>query len=216
MATARNKGILLAMMEPPAAIEEEFNDWYDTEHVPERAAIRGFESALRFVCIDGWPRYLAVYDLAYPGVLDEEEYGRVSGRNFSAWTRRLQGKVRGQYRAVGTQVYPGNALTGNPARLTLLRFRGVQPSAEQRIREALVTTFAMRTETSQVRLFRADAEGTTDYVALIESQAAFPMATLDLTVFGTQRTHMDVVNTYVRHWPQRRPGDTDSAAEKGR
>ena len=209
MATAQNKGLLLAMMEPPAAIEEEFNDWYDTEHVPERAAIRGFESALRFVCTDGWPRYLAIYDLAYPGVLDEEEYGRVSGGNFSAWTRRIQGKVRGQYRAVGTQVYPGNALTGNPARLTLLRFGKVQPSAEQRIREALVVTFAMRTETSQVRLFRADSEGATDFLALIESQAAFPMAALDLTVFGTQRTHMDMVNTYVRHWPQRRPGDAD-------
>lgn len=207
MATAQNKGLLLAMMEPPAAIEEEFNDWYDTEHVPERAAIRGFESALRFVCIDGWPRYLAIYDLAYPAVLDEEEYGRVSGRHFSAWTRRIQGKVRGQYRAVGTQVYPGNALTGNPARLTLLRFSKVQPSAEQRIREALVVTFAMRTETSQVRLFRADTEGVTDYLALIESQAAFPMSTLDLTVFGTQRGHMDMVNTYVRHWPQQRPGD---------
>ena len=102
-----------------------------------------------------------------------------------------------------------NALTGNPARLTLLRFKGVQPSAEQRIREALVVTFAMRTETSQLRLFRADAEGATDYLALIESQAAFPMSTLDLTVFGTQRSHMDMVNTYVRHWPQRRPTDAD-------
>ena len=201
---AQNKGILLVTMEPPAAIEEEFNDWYDTEHIPERAAIHGFESALRFVCIDGWPRYLALYDLAYPGVLEEEEYGRVAGANFSAWTRRIQSKTRGQYRAVGTQVYPGNAVTGNPARLTLLRFKGVQTHAEQRIREALVVTFATRTETSQIRLFRADADGATDYLALIESQVAFPWSTLDLTVFGTQRQHMDMVNTYVRHWPQRR------------
>jgi hypothetical protein len=206
---ARNKGILLVTMEPPAAIEEEFNDWYDTEHIPERAAISGFESALRFVCIDGWPRYLALYDLAYPEVLGEEEYSRVAGANFSAWTRRIQGKVRGQYRAVGTQVYPGNALTGNPARLTLLRFSGVQPDAEQRIREALIATFLMRTETSQVRLFRADASGATDYLALIESQAAFDMSTLDLSAFGTQRQHMDMVNTYVRHWPQRRAADAD-------
>lgn len=204
MANAQAKGLLLVTMEPPAAIEEEFNDWYDTEHIPERAAIRGFESALRYVCIDGWPRYLAIYDLSYPDILNEEEYGRVSGANFSAWTRRIQGKVRGQYRAVATQVYPGNALTGSPARLTLLRFSRTQPSAEQRIREALVMTFAMRTETSQVRLFRADADGATDYLALIESQAAFAMSALDLTVFGTQRTHIDMVNTYVRHWPQRR------------
>ena len=209
MAIAQNKGILLVTMEPPAAIEEEFNDWYDTEHIPERAGIRGFESALRFVCTDGWPRYLAIYDLAYPDVLNEEEYGRFSGKNFGPWTRRIQGKVRGQYRAVGTQVYPGNALTGNPARLTLLRFSRVQPSAEQRIREALVVTFAMRTETSQVRLFRADADGASDYLALIESQAAFSLSALDLTVFGTQRQHIDMVKTYVRHWPQRRVTDAD-------
>lgn len=202
-----NKGILLVTMEPPAAIEEEFNDWYDTEHIPERAAISGFESALRFVCIEGWPRYLALYDLAYPGVLDGEEYARVSGANFSAWTRRIQGKVRGQYRAVGTQVYPGNAVTGNSARLTLLRFSRVQPEGAQRIREALVATFLMRTETSQVRLFRADNNGAIDYLALIESHSAFDMSNLNLSVFGSQRQNMDMVNTYVRHWPQRRATD---------
>jgi hypothetical protein len=202
-----NKGILLVTMEPPAAIEEEFNDWYDTEHIPERAAIGGFESALRFVCIEGWPRYLALYDLAYPGVLDGEEYARVSGANFSAWTRRIQGKVRGQYRAVGIQVYPGNAVTGNSARLTLLRFSRVQPEGAQRIREALVATFLMRTETSQVRLFRADNNGAIDYLALIESHSAFDMSNLNLSVFGSQRQNMDMVNTYVRHWPQRRATD---------
>ena len=85
----------------------------------------------------------------------------------------------------------------------------MQPSAEQRIREALVVTFAMRTETSQLRLFRSDADGASNYLALIESQAAFPMSALDLTVFGTQRQHMDTVNTYVRHWPQRRASDAD-------
>ena len=211
MAT-RNKGMLLVTMEPPAAIEEEFNDWYDSEHIPERAAVRGFESALRYVCIDGWPRYLALYDLAYPEVLEEEEYARVSGTNFSAWTRRIQRKVRGQYRAVGIQVYPGQALTGKSARLTLLRFRGAQADAENRIREALVVTFAARTETSQVRLFRAHEDGALDYLALIESQAAFDMSALDLTVFGSQRQHMDMVNTYVRHWPQRRAANAAPGA----
>lgn len=46
---SKYKGFLLVTMEPPPAIEEEFNDWYDTEHVPERAFIRGFESAHRYV-----------------------------------------------------------------------------------------------------------------------------------------------------------------------
>src|SRR5215813_11634719 len=60
-----DKGFLLVTMEPPPAFEEEFNAWYDTEHLPERLALPGFETARRFVCISGHPRYLAMYDLAH-------------------------------------------------------------------------------------------------------------------------------------------------------
>ena len=43
------RGLLLTMTEPPAAMEEEFNAWYETEHLPERLAIAGFRSARRWV-----------------------------------------------------------------------------------------------------------------------------------------------------------------------
>jgi hypothetical protein len=76
------RGLLLAMMEPPPAMEEEFQDWYDTEHFPERATCEGFLTALRFICIDGWPRYLALYDLADTNVLRIGSY-RVSGGNIA-------------------------------------------------------------------------------------------------------------------------------------
>jgi len=52
-------GLLLVTMEPTAAMQEEFNDWYDQEHIPERIALPGFLSATRWVCLQGWPRYLA-------------------------------------------------------------------------------------------------------------------------------------------------------------
>ena len=55
-----NKGFLLVLMQPPPTLEEEFNAWYDTEHIAERRAVPGFETALRYVCIDGAPRYLAM------------------------------------------------------------------------------------------------------------------------------------------------------------
>ena len=64
-----NKGFLLVLMQPPPAFEDEFNAWYDTEHIPERVAVPGFETGIRFVCIDGAPKYLAVYDLVRPEVL---------------------------------------------------------------------------------------------------------------------------------------------------
>jgi hypothetical protein len=43
------RGLLLTMTEPPPAMEEEFNAWYDREHLPERLSIPGFRSARRWV-----------------------------------------------------------------------------------------------------------------------------------------------------------------------
>ena len=74
----KSKGFLLVLMQPPATLEDEFNAWYDTEHVPERVAVPGFETGLRYVCLDGFPRYLAMYDTVNPEVFDTEGYLRVS------------------------------------------------------------------------------------------------------------------------------------------
>ena len=42
-----NKGFLLVFMHPPAECEEEFNAWYDTEHIPERLSVPGILTGLR-------------------------------------------------------------------------------------------------------------------------------------------------------------------------
>jgi len=43
------RGLLLTMTEPPAAMDGEFNAWYDDEHLPARLAITSFRSARRRV-----------------------------------------------------------------------------------------------------------------------------------------------------------------------
>jgi hypothetical protein len=58
------RGLLLTMTEPPAAMEEEFNAWYDTEHLAQRLAD----------CRPGEGKYLATYELDSPGVLQAVEY----------------------------------------------------------------------------------------------------------------------------------------------
>ena len=37
-------GILIAAMDFSNVAEDEFNDWYDTEHIPERQRVPGFHS----------------------------------------------------------------------------------------------------------------------------------------------------------------------------
>ena len=46
------KGLLIAAMNFSDVAEDEFHDWYDTEHVPERLAVPGFINADRWIGID--------------------------------------------------------------------------------------------------------------------------------------------------------------------
>jgi len=97
------------MMEPPEEMEEEFNEWYDTEHIPEREAVPGILSAQRFVVNEGFPRYLALYDLESIDVLQSESYKRIGGDHLSPWTRRIIRSVQGLKRNVYKQTFPGAA-----------------------------------------------------------------------------------------------------------
>ena len=50
------KGILIAAMDFSAAPEDEFHDWYDLEHIPERLAVPGFLNAQRWIAAES-PAY---------------------------------------------------------------------------------------------------------------------------------------------------------------
>ncbi|KAI0629411.1 hypothetical protein C8Q77DRAFT_1065480 [Trametes polyzona] len=71
-----NPGLLFVFGEAgPRLTDDEFNDWYDNEHVPLRMAIPAFERTTRWAAVDGIrPHYLATYDLASLSVLDEAPY----------------------------------------------------------------------------------------------------------------------------------------------
>ena len=203
MAEAANqvngKGFLMVSMEPTPAYDEEFNDWYDMEHVPERTRIPGFESGRRFVCVSGWPKYLSFYDLSDIGVLDSEAYKKASWNGFSAWTKRMLTKVRGQYRASGTQIYPGHVLTGHFSRLTLLRFRGAPDSLADRITQGVLANYEKRAETKQIRILRSDYNKQIDYIAWIEASAPYT-APMDVKLFGDAARYLDIVNEYTPYW----------------
>ena len=82
------------MTEPPPAMEEELNAWYDTEHMQERLGITGFRSARRWVADvqPGEGKYLATYELDTPAVLTSPEYlARFEGA--TPWTRRCLSKA---------------------------------------------------------------------------------------------------------------------------
>ena len=63
------KGTLIAAMRMGQAAEDEFNDWYDTEHLPERQRVPGFLVCQRWVGAHDRKVSVATYDLDTVAVL---------------------------------------------------------------------------------------------------------------------------------------------------
>jgi len=73
--------------------EEEFNPWYNTEHLPELLAIPSVLVAARYVATKGGPKYLAAYELASIDVLQPPEF---KNRPRTPWGRRVSPTVIGK------------------------------------------------------------------------------------------------------------------------
>jgi len=77
------KVLYIVSMTPDQGYEDAFNEWYDTEHVPELLECPGFESARRFTAIegiDGSPHYLAVYEMSGMEAFRSPEYLKLRAR----------------------------------------------------------------------------------------------------------------------------------------
>ena len=67
--------------------EEDFNAWYDREHLQGLASVPGTARAMRFRSIDGQPRYHACYDLTHRETLGSAPWLGVRG---TAWSDRVR------------------------------------------------------------------------------------------------------------------------------
>ncbi len=107
MANKRGTGLLMVWVDVPADVEEEFNRWYNEEHIAERLSVPGFLSAARYMAVSGGPKYLAMYELESPAVLESQAYKRVRD-NPTEWTKRMSPGVVGTnyVRNVYQQVFP--------------------------------------------------------------------------------------------------------------
>ena len=70
----KGTGMLMTSMDIDASHEQEFNQWYDREHLAERVAIEGFNEARRYVAVNARPKYLGLYSTATFDVLDSDAY----------------------------------------------------------------------------------------------------------------------------------------------
>jgi hypothetical protein len=79
--------VLLVRMGIPPEHEDEFNDWYNTDHVPALASVPGVYGARRYRTMAGSPKYLAMYELADADVRTSDAWRKAAD---SPWTVRMR------------------------------------------------------------------------------------------------------------------------------
>ncbi|MDN7738074.1 MULTISPECIES: DUF4286 family protein [Burkholderia] len=97
--------------------EDDFNAWYDREHMQERVAIPGFSHARRFLASDGATRrYLALYETVSLDVFRGEAYRQAFAQQ-TEWSLRSFERMRNNQRRVGELAFAAGA--GEGGRLAL-------------------------------------------------------------------------------------------------
>jgi hypothetical protein len=100
-ALTKGAAILFSEMTPDPSWENEFNEWYDAEHIPLRMAVPGFLSAQRYR-VRGTRNYLAVYEMDSPAALRSSAYLSVKN-NPSDRAKRMLGGVTGFTRYIAEE-----------------------------------------------------------------------------------------------------------------
>jgi len=163
------KAMLLTSMDIDASDEDDFNRWYDREHLEERVAIDGFIEARRYLAHAASPKYLCLYSTASLDVFESPAY-RERLANPTEWSRRTMARFRNMIRVVGRITISRGI--GRGAALGLVRLR---PPAEtpNRLRDTL-----------RDKLDPAALDGIIS-MHLIESEPALSGATADIPASAT-------------------------------
>lgn len=95
--------ILIVQMDIAPEMEEEFNRWYEEEHIPLLLQVPGVLSARRGVSNEGSPKYIAIYEHENINVQKSSAYQRAIE---TEWSRRIRPHFKNLTRRVFLQIYP--------------------------------------------------------------------------------------------------------------
>jgi hypothetical protein len=125
-----SRGILIAAFDFSKAQPDEFHDWYDLEHIPERERVAGFRLCARWIGTEN-PKYAtATYDLDSLDVLSSPAYRAIAHENLSPWSKRMTRICERLIRFEGERITPGDQDPPKGAGGLLLNAMNVPPEHE--------------------------------------------------------------------------------------
>src|SRR5688572_24575819 len=171
---------------------DDFHEWHNREHMPERVGIPGFRRGRRYVAVAGTPEYFNLYEADSPEVLGGQDYlNRLNAP--TEWTRRVVQSFRNVSRSVCRVAYTdgvgqgGFMLTqrfdvGEPDRLNVLkvlRQRLLPPLCDSKgiagVHLCLADESISKVETAEKKA-RADATQVPTWIVLIEGNSSADVA----------------------------------------
>lgn len=163
------RGLLLVAFDSSNAQEDEFNDWYDLEHVPERQRVPGFGLCERWISVANPRHAVASYELDSPDVLQSGAYKAIAHGNLSPWSKRMTSICKRILRFDGEQTLPGGQPSPEGAGALLVNTMNVDPAHEAEFNEWYdhehIPMLSKVPGTLSARRFR-DPNGTHRYLAL--------------------------------------------------
>ena len=86
MAAKKGTGMLMVWCDVPEDREDEFNRWYNEEHIQEILTVPGVLNAARYEAIRGGPKHLAAYELESPAAVLGDGFTK---RTKSKWSETM-------------------------------------------------------------------------------------------------------------------------------
>ncbi len=93
------KGVIAIWQDLIPEAKQDYYEWHNRQHMPERLSIPGFRRARRFVAVKGGPEFYTLYEA--------DSHDDVSGKAYldrlnapTEWTRRIMPAFRNMARAV--------------------------------------------------------------------------------------------------------------------
>ena len=168
-------GLLIAGFNYAKVAADEFNAWYDTEHVPERSRVPGFLNCQRWLGAEDVQVSIATYDLDSLAVLKTPAYRAIAYDNLSPWSKRVVGLCTRVIRYEGEQTLPGTQVAPNGAGGLLLNAMNAAPEFEAEFNQWYdqehIPALAAVPGVLCARRFRAASTTLQKYVALYHLQS---------------------------------------------
>ena len=155
--------------------KEDFREWHNRQHVPERLSIPGFLRARRLVALQGGPEFYTLYELDQIDTATSNGYlNRLNAP--TEWTQRIMPKFRNMARSACSVVFSAGLgdggfmmtvrVSGVPGLLDTLPLLMRDPGIVS-VHWCAADNSASGIETKE-KAFRSSADLIPEYVAMVE------------------------------------------------